>query len=88
MERGGRGPVKAVFKIDSGDDSGREIKAIYQLTGTILKIAFSQNDDYPSNFRSTDINNVVSLVYKNDKPPVKRKDRKLPGLPTPGLKLK
>ena len=65
-EAGAQGPFKkAVFKIDSGDDSGREIKALYQRIGTTLKISFSQNSDYPKEIRSTSDNQLLVLQYKN-----------------------
>lgn len=88
IESRGRGPVQALFKIDNGDDSGREIRALYQLTGNTLKIAFSQSDEYPDGFRSTNSNNVVLLSYKNDKPKTASKldSRKFPGLPEPTRK--
>ena len=75
VESRGRGPTKAVFAIDTGDDAGRQINAIYQMAGRTLKIAFSQTADFPANFDSTEANKIVSLVYRNiNAPPANRRN--------------
>ena len=61
-------PPQLVFKIDSGTDVGREIKAIYEFKGSILKIAFSQSEEYPSGFDSTADNKILVLSYKSKAP--------------------
>ena len=56
-------PAQVVFSIDSGDDAGREIKAIYTLSGSQLTIVFSQTDEFPSDFVSTPTNRNLVMKY-------------------------
>ena len=62
----GSTPAQMTFTIQGGDDANREIKAIYQLNSTNLKIAFSKSGNYPTNFQTTKENNVLLLTYKNN----------------------
>ena len=83
-------PPQLVFKIDSGDDAGREVKAIYELKGAILKIAFSQTEEFPQNFTSTSDNKVLVLTYKNNDPASAARGRgprgkNIPSLPEPEI---
>lgn len=82
-------PPQLVFKIDSGADAGREVNAIYELKGSILKIAFSQSAEFPEGFDSTTDNKLLVLTYKNNKPVAAnrggRKSRKFPALPEPEI---
>jgi uncharacterized protein (TIGR03067 family) len=61
-------PPQLIFKIDTGNDAGREIKAIYEMTGEVLKIAFSMNGEFPEDFSSNADNNNLVLTYKNNNP--------------------
>ena len=62
-----RGKTKAVFKIENGDDVGREINAIFQMAAGSLQIAFSQDSEFPASFRSTADNKFVYMVYVDKK---------------------
>ncbi len=54
---------RIVFKIAEGSDAGREVKAIWELKNRNLKIAYSQGDDYPTEFVSTADNRNLVLTY-------------------------
>ena len=41
-------PPQMEFTINDGADKGRKVKAIYEMSGGSLKIAFSESDQYPS----------------------------------------
>ncbi len=56
-------PNQATFVIGQGSDNGRELKAIYQFTGTNLLITFSETAQFPSGFQSTPANRLLSLTY-------------------------
>ena len=51
------------FNIGGGDDTGRELKALYQLQGTLLRITFSETGEFPSGMDSTEENKYLSLTY-------------------------
>ena len=57
-------PAQLVFKIETGADAGREIKAIYQQTNNKMKIAFSQDSSFPLNFASSTSNKLLVLDYQ------------------------
>ena len=56
------------FKINSGSDSGRLLKAIYKIEGGDLMITFSQTDQYPQTFDSTAENKLLALRYRAGQP--------------------
>jgi len=58
-------PQQILFKINDGADSGREIKAIYELKNQNLTIAYSQSEDFPTEFTSTKENRFLVMTYKN-----------------------
>ncbi|MEM7453450.1 MAG: TIGR03067 domain-containing protein [Planctomycetota bacterium] len=51
------------FNIGDGDDSGRELKALYQLQGTLLRITFSETGEFPTSMDSTEENKYLALTY-------------------------
>ncbi len=69
-------PAQLVFQIDNGADAGREIKAVYQYVGGNMQIAFSQSDEFPTDFESTSDNKNLLLTYKSSAPPVPEKKPK------------
>ena len=57
-------PWQATFTIRSGEDSGRELKAIYQKVGNDLQVVFSRNGEFPMSFDSTADNQYAVMTYK------------------------
>ena len=73
-ERGDRTtPGKMTFSIDSGSDSGRELKAIFKRKGTNLIVAFSPDNNFPADFDSSAANNYAVMTYSF----IKRKKKKV-----------
>lgn len=62
-------PSQILFKIDSGVDSGREVKAIFKMENKNLKIAYSLTSDFPTDFNSTKENRFLVMTYKNTAKP-------------------
>ncbi len=58
------GTTQLNFTINSGNDAGKTIKALYRLENGSLTITFSQDDQVPSSHNSTAANNYCSLVYR------------------------
>lgn len=59
-----------LFKINQGADSGREVKAIYKKEKEdLMMIAYSQSEDFPTEFTSTKDNRILVMTYKNTAPP-------------------
>ncbi len=56
-------PFQATFAIDNGDDTGRELKAIYQFEGGNLIITFGEGEHFPTGFESTEENKYLTLTY-------------------------
>lgn len=56
-------PKRLTFTIDQGDDSGRELKAIYKRTGKELKIVFSRGGEFPTELDSNESNQYVMMMY-------------------------
>ncbi len=77
--------IKMVLKIESGDDAGREIKAIYQLNRSNLKIVFSQDDQFPNDTRSTAENRFVVVSYNKKKSDVANSNKSWNGKPRIGF---
>ena len=57
-------PAQVTFKIDGGDDSGRELKGIYKFEGQTMTITFSESSDFPADFNSTADNKYLTLTYQ------------------------
>lgn len=62
-------PARLTFTIDSGEDAGRVLYAIYKRMGTELQIVFSRNEEYPSDFESTASNQYAVMNYEYIKTP-------------------
>jgi uncharacterized protein (TIGR03067 family) len=58
-------PAQLEFSIDTGADQGRKVKAIYEVQNQELKIAFSETDEYPTSFESSEQNKYLVLSYKS-----------------------
>lgn len=71
----GSNPTQATFKIESGADAGREIKAIYRKQSGGFRIAFSQDNEFPVSFASNGQNQYLVLNYKNAKADVASRRR-------------
>lgn len=54
-------PPQMEFTINEGSDQGRKVKAIYELAGGELKIAFSESDQYPASIGG----DALVLTYKS-----------------------
>ncbi|MEM9411614.1 MAG: hypothetical protein AAGA30_10900 [Planctomycetota bacterium] len=57
-------PAQATFIIESGADAGRQVKAIYEVGRGIMKIAFSQSDEFPTEFKSSEENRYLVVNYR------------------------
>jgi uncharacterized protein (TIGR03067 family) len=57
-------PGQITFKIDGGDDPGRELKGIFKFEGRNLMITFSETDEFPTAFESTADNRYLALSYQ------------------------
>lgn len=57
-------PGQISFKIDGGDDPGRELKGIFKFEGPNLMITFSETDEFPTAFESTAENRYMALSYQ------------------------
>lgn len=79
---GGSSPKQILFTINDGADNGREIKAIYELQNQNLKIAYSQSDDFPTEFTSTKANRFLVMTYKNTAPKTASRSRRRSGRST------
>jgi len=55
---------EVTFKINNGDDPGRELKGIYKFEGQSMTITFSEDDQIPSSFDSTAENKYLTLNYQ------------------------
>ena len=56
-------PMTITFNINTGADTGRALKGIYFFENNNLKITFSQNDQFPTQFESTPGNKYLQLTY-------------------------
>ena len=57
-------PSQITFKIEGGDDPGRELKGIFKFEGRNLMITFSESDEFPAAFESTADNGNLALSYQ------------------------
>ena len=57
-------PGQITFKIENGDDPGRELKGIFKFEGRNLMITFSETDEFPVAFESTADNGNLALSYQ------------------------
>ncbi len=57
-------PPQITFKIDGGDDPGRELKGIFKFEGRNMMITFSETDQFPNVFESTADNGYLALSYQ------------------------
>ena len=56
-------PSQMTFEINSGEDSGRVLKAIYKRKGTDLIVAFSPNGQFPAGFEDSSANQYAVMTY-------------------------
>jgi len=56
-------PAQIEFSIENGADTGRKLKAVFALENGQLKVTFSQDDQFPTSFESTDANRYLALIY-------------------------
>jgi uncharacterized protein (TIGR03067 family) len=80
----GSSPAQIVFVIDGGNDTGREIRAIYSLVNQQLTIAFSQSGEFPTDYVSTETNRVLVMKYNNPQAVVKNQQDPASNLPRLG----
>ncbi len=57
-------PQQVTFKIDTGNDPGRELRGIYKFEGQAMTITFSETDQFPDTFESTADNKYLTLNYQ------------------------
>ncbi|HMP79496.1 MAG TPA: hypothetical protein PKD54_08600 [Pirellulaceae bacterium] len=58
------GPSRLRFVITSGSDTGRNIPAMFRISGQQLTVVYSESGDFPVGFESTAGNRSLVMVYE------------------------